>query len=54
MPLYDYHCASCSHDFSVSESIAQHGRTKIACPKCKSTKVERVFGPFYPKTVRKS
>ena len=54
MPVYDYHCASCSRDFSVTESIAHHERAKVACPHCKSTRVERVFRPFYAKTVRKS
>jgi putative FmdB family regulatory protein len=54
MPVYDYHCESCSHDFAVTESIARHGRAKVTCPKCKSPKVERVFTPFYAKTVRKS
>ena len=30
------------------------GRVKVACPACGSTKVERVFTPFYAKTIRKS
>jgi putative FmdB family regulatory protein len=54
MAVYDYHCLSCSKDFVRTESLSQHGKSKISCPKCHSTKVERVFTPFYAKTVRKS
>jgi len=30
------------------------GRVKVTCPNCGSPKVERVFVPFYAKTIRKS
>ncbi len=30
------------------------GRVKVSCPSCGSAKVERVFTPFYAKTIRKS
>lgn len=54
MPIYEYRCAKCGHRWSVSESIADYGRRRPACPKCKSRVVEQVFTPFFAKTVRKS
>ncbi len=54
MAIYEYHCRACSHDFSRIESVSQHGRARVTCPKCHSPEVERVFAAFYPKTVRKS
>ena len=54
MPTYDYHCTACNHAFSRTESVAAHERASVACPKCKSTKVERTLSPFYAKTGRKS
>jgi putative FmdB family regulatory protein len=54
MPTYDYHCSACKHDFSRTESVAEHERAKVICPKCRSTKVQRTFSAFYAKTGRKS
>lgn len=54
MPVYEYRCEKCEEQFTRIESIAEHGRKRLACPKCKSTKVVQVFAPFYAKTVRKS
>lgn len=54
MPTYEYHCEKCGKQFSRVESIATHGRKKVACPKCQSTSVSRVFSAFYAKTGKKS
>ncbi len=54
MALFEYHCTACSHDFERFMSLAERERAKVACPECKSTKVERVFTSFYAKTIRKS
>jgi putative FmdB family regulatory protein len=54
MPTYEYHCSACGHDFSRTESVAAHEKAKVACPNCRSSKVERTFTPFYAKTGRKS
>ena len=54
MAIYEYRCLSCEHTFQQLESVTDHGRRKVACPKCKSSKVERVFTSFYAKTIRKS
>lgn len=54
MPMYEYHCQSCSESFTVREAISKHREGKATCPKCQSRKVERVFSEFYAKTPRKS
>lgn len=54
MPTYEYRCDKCKKRFSRIESIAEHGRKRLKCPKCKSTKVIQVLAPFYAKTVKKS
>ena len=54
MPTYDYVCKSCEKQFSVTTTISEHARQPTPCPKCKSDSVERVFGAFYAKTVKKS
>lgn len=53
MPVYQYHCQSCGHDFERTERLSQHGRKSPPCPKCKSTKVEQVLTSFFAKTSRK-
>jgi putative FmdB family regulatory protein len=37
MPLYEYTCSSCGHEF---EQLVRTGDTP-ACPTCKSTQLER-------------
>jgi len=54
MPIYEYRCTKCRKRFSQQEGIAEHGRKRPACPKCKSRAVEQVYSPFFAKTVRKS
>jgi putative FmdB family regulatory protein len=54
MAIYEYRCAKCRTRFSQQQGIAEHGRRRPACPKCKSRVVEQVFSPFFAKTVRKS
>ena len=54
MPIYEYRCVKCRKRFSQQEGIAEHGRKRPACPKCKSRSVEQVYSPFFAKTVRKS
>ena len=54
MASYDFRCISCDHVFLRDLPMRDLGRVKVTCPACGSTKVERVFTPFYAKTIRKS
>ncbi len=44
MPLYEYRCGRCGHEFEDWKSISQ--RDEAECPKCKSEKVERLVRSF--------
>ena len=54
MPTYEYQCQECKKKFSVNLSISEHGKTKVACPRCKSKKVKQDISLFTTKTSRKS
>jgi putative FmdB family regulatory protein len=54
MPIYEYHCKECQHDFSVKMSMADHEQQTIACPACKGKKVIPHYSTFYAKTSKKS
>lgn len=54
MPIYDYHCEKCEHDFTRIERMSEHEKAKPRCPQCRSTRVVRVFSPVALKTAKKS
>ncbi len=54
MPTYEYECQTCNKKFIKILSISEHGKGKIACPKCKSAKVKQRISTFTTKTSRKS
>jgi putative FmdB family regulatory protein len=54
MPTYEYRCRDCHNLFDRVEPLAEHGKTRPECPKCKSKKVEQVFTSFFAKTSHKS
>jgi putative FmdB family regulatory protein len=43
MPIYEYQCGQCEHEF---EKLVLNTSDKISCPKCKSKKVSRVMSTF--------
>ncbi|MBI5864567.1 MAG: zinc ribbon domain-containing protein [Planctomycetes bacterium] len=45
MPIYEYRCAACGHEFELL--IRSQGEERIAaCPKCETRKIERVPSVF--------
>ena len=54
MPVYDYVCNACGHEFQLIERISEHEQTVPKCPVCKSTDVERVLTGAFVKTGKKS
>lgn len=42
MPTYEYHCDACDHNFDEFQSMSEEPLKK--CPKCKKSKLRRVFG----------
>lgn len=44
MPLYEYHCQACGHDF---ETLVRSGSTP-ACPQCRNTALEKIVSRIAP------
>jgi putative FmdB family regulatory protein len=42
MPTYEYECDACQHKFEELQSITEKPLKK--CPKCKKSKLRRLFG----------
>lgn len=43
MPLYEYHCSDCENKF---ETLVLSSADEIACPKCNSSRLEKLFSTF--------
>ena len=43
MPIYEYHCNQCDHEF---ENLVFKVSEKVSCPECKSKKVQRMMSAF--------
>lgn len=53
MATYQYRCRTCGELFEVQQSLEEHAKAALQCPKCKGTDVEQVFGAFYVKTAKR-
>jgi putative FmdB family regulatory protein len=40
MPIYSYHCSACDVRF---DKLIRNGSSRVACPECAGTKVERTM-----------
>ena len=54
MPTYDYECQDCKYQFSLTHSISEHDKAKVACPECKKDNVRQIVTTFIAKTRKKS
>ncbi len=54
MPNYEYVCKSCKKVFSVLMTLQEYEKGHVACPKCKSKKVEQKAAAFFAVTSKKS
>lgn len=46
MPIYEYHCDNCSHDFEKLESMASYSKD-TECPKCNQTAHRKISATSY-------
>jgi len=51
---YEFLCEKCSQPFDLTLTIAERGKAKVKCPKCKGTKVAPQLGGFMAQTSKKS
>ena len=54
MPIYEFSCRACGHNFEVSLLRVGYDITRIRCPKCDSTDVERRWSSVFAITSKKS
>lgn len=43
MPVYEYRCKNCGHDFEVTQSMSDDALTE--CPACNEPQLRKVFQP---------
>ena len=46
MPLFEFTCKKCGHNFEDLVTIAELNDGKVKCPACNSKRVERGFSSF--------
>lgn len=46
MPMFDFTCQSCGHDFEEIQRIAKSGDREAVCPKCSGRATWRPSGTF--------
>lgn len=44
LPLYDYKCSACDHQFTLLRPVAE--RDNARCPRCDGEEVRRVISTF--------
>ncbi|HGJ66284.1 TPA: zinc ribbon domain-containing protein [bacterium] len=44
MPLYEFHCKQCDHEFE--ELCSPSSINAVSCPKCKDSNVEKMMSAF--------
>jgi putative FmdB family regulatory protein len=54
MPMYDFQCESCQHEFTLKLSFAEYDKGGFKCPVCRSDKVRQVISHVNVRTSRKS
>lgn len=46
MPLYEFTCKKCGHNFEELVSLSDLSEGKVKCPACSSKRIERGFSSF--------
>jgi len=54
MPTYEYQCTACKKKFTLIQTMAEHAKGKVACPRCKKKETRQLISSFMVKTSRKS
>lgn len=54
MPVYEYYCAGCKKEVTLTMTISEHDKGQAACPQCGGKEMQPLVGTFFAKTSRKS
>ena len=52
MPIYDFHCRGCGHEFEAL--VRPQDQQAASCPSCKSPDLERLLSSFAVSTAEKT
>jgi len=53
MPLYEFHCRRCQHDFELRQSLSEHEAHRPICPSCGARDTEPLLSTFFARTSHK-
>jgi putative FmdB family regulatory protein len=45
MPIYEYRCRECDHQFEILQRLGE-GADDLACPRCDRHELEKLFSTF--------
>lgn len=45
MPIYEYECSQCAHEFEMIHGVLDRGE-KVTCPKCGASNPQRMMSAF--------
>ena len=54
MPIYEYECKKCGHQFSLTMAMEEHEKKRARCPKCKSENLKQLITSVFVTTSKKS
>jgi putative FmdB family regulatory protein len=54
MPLYEFRCRRCHHQFELRQTMREHAAQRPACPSCGAQDVEPMLSRFFAQTSRKA
>lgn len=54
MPVYEFYCADCKKEISLTLTMKEREEGDFACPTCKGKNLETLLAGFFAKTSRKS
>ena len=54
MPVYRFVCRECRKEFELVQTLREHDKNTVKCPKCESKKIDRAWSQVFVETSRKS
>lgn len=54
MPMYDYKCLDCGKESLVILTLKEHESGNVACPLCRSARMQQLYTSFIAHTTKKS
>ncbi len=54
MPSYEFYCAQCKKEVTMTLTMGERERGEYKCPSCAGKKLQPLMGTFFSKTSRKA